>query len=268
MRRGFLMRDSEDISTYGVLGIPIAATDLERAAAKISYWKDDSIGRSVGVRDVASLMALRSDPFLRDVSRRTAMNVPDGMPLVLLGKCHGLPVARTCGPDLMEKVLLESPSTGLKHFFLGGKEGVAEKLSERFRGRNPEISIVGTYCPPFRPLTSEEDSMVVKMIIDSGADVVWVGISSPKQDIWMDEHLDSLPVTMIGVGAAFDFHSGEVLRAPNWMQRAGIEWLHRLASEPKRLWRRYLVLAPKFIILVIWEAVFRRLKPRVRGVGK
>ena len=203
----------------------------------------------MGVRDVASVMAMHADPALLAVSRRTAMNVPDGMPLVSIGRRRGLPVERACGPDLMERVLMEGAGTGLKHFFYGGKEGVADLLARRFRARNRGIEIVGTFSPPFRPMTPEEDAEIVRMIRASGADIVWVGISSPRQDLWMDAHLGRLPVTMIGVGAAFDFHAGTVRRAPGWMQRANLEWLFRLLSEPRRLWRRYLVLAPKFVWL-------------------
>ena len=240
-----------ETSTYDVLGIPITATTLDKAAATIISWKGDDTGRAVGVRDVASIMAMRADPALLAVSRRTAMNVPDGMPLVWIGKRRGHDVERTCGPDLMEKLLLETAGSELRHFFFGGKPGVAELLAKRFCARSRGIEIVGTYSPPFREMNEEEDAQIVQMIRDSGADIVWVGISSPKQDLWMDEHLGKLPVTMVGVGAAFDFHAGMVRRAPKWAQRAGLEWLFRLVSEPRRLWRRYLILAPKFVFLLI-----------------
>lgn len=246
---------TKNFDTYDVLGIPISVVSLETAAEAIISWKLDPRARIVGVREVASIMALRERPDLLAITRRTAMNIPDGMPLVWIGRLRGLPVGRACGPDLIEKVLLESPRTGLKHFFYGGKEGVAEELAAVFRARAPGVEIVGTYCPPFRPLTQNEDSMVVNKILESGANIVWVGLSSPKQDIWMDSHLDRLPISMIGVGAAFDFHSGAVRRAPQWMQRLGFEWLHRLFSEPRRLWRRYLVMAPRFVYLVALDSV-------------
>ncbi len=244
---------AEHGQTYDVLGVPISAVSLETAAQRIALWKGDRVGRSVGVRDVASLMAIRSDTDKLETSKRTSMNIPDGMPLVWIGKLKGYNVQRTCGPDLMEKMLLESGRTGLKHFFYGGKEGVADTLAEKYREKVSEIQIVGTCCPPFRELTPEENEAVVEQIRQSGADIVWVGMSSPKQDIWMDEHLDSIPATMIGVGAAFDFHSGAVRRAPKVMQRLGFEFAFRLASEPKRLWRRYLVVAPVFVGLVLWQ---------------
>lgn len=235
---------------YKILGIPISVTTLDTASAAILSWSKDVQGRYVGVRDVASLMVMADDPQLLALSQEAAMNVPDGMPLVWIGKSRGLPVKRTCGPDLMDLVCRNSPKTGLKHFFYGGKEGVADHLADVFHQRAPGIEIVGTYCPPFRALSAEEDAQVVRQITESGADIVWVGISSPKQDIWMREHVDVLQQTLIGVGAAFDFHTGAVKRAPKWMQRSGLEWLHRLTSEPKRLWRRYLVQAPKFLFRV------------------
>lgn len=244
--------------SYDVLGVPITVTSLQGAADTLVGWSEDKRGRYVGVREGASIMAMREDPALLAITRGAAMNVPDGMPLVVIGKMRGLPVSRACGPDLMEKMMLEGPRNGLKHFFYGGKEGVADKLAARFRERAPGVQIVGTYCPPFRPLTPEEDEDVTRRIIESGADIVWVGISSPKQDVWMAEHVDRLPVTMIGVGAAFDFHSGEVERAPKWMQKSGLEWLHRLMSEPKRLWKRYLIQAPKFV----WAVSTSRFKSR------
>ena len=248
----------EDFATFDVLGVPISVTDLDSAAAATLRWQGDGRARSVGVRDVASVMALRDDPALIALTRRTAMNVPDGMPLVWIGKARGLPVGRTSGADLMQTTLALGVGSGLKHFFYGGKEGVAELLAKRMRAAVPGLCIVGTYCPPFRALTTEEDAAVVARIRDSRADVVWVGISSPRQDIWMDSHLDRLPVTMVGVGAAFDFLAGTVRRAPRWMQRSGLEWAHRLASEPHRLWRRYLVLAPKFVWLIAREGLGRR----------
>lgn len=239
------------IQTYDVLGIPISVVNLERASDQIIEWANDDKGRYVGVREVASVMAMRSRPELSKIAREADMNVPDGMPLVWIGKWRGLPVDRTCGPDLMERMLLQGPNDGLRHFFYGGKDGVADKLAEVFSKRAPGVKIVGTYSPPFRELSEDENDEVLKKIVESKADIVWVGISSPKQDVWMARQKDRLPVTMIGVGAAFDFHSGQVKRAPRWMQKSGLESLHRLCSEPRRLWRRYLIQAPKFLLLVI-----------------
>ena len=242
-----------NFASFKILGIPIAATSLQSTADAILTWSEDHHGRYIGVRDVASLVTMSEIPELLTVAQNATINVPDGMPLVWVGKYWGFSIERTCGPDLMDLVCSDSPKTRLKHFFYGGKEGVAEKLAEVFRHRAPGIEIVGTFCPPFRPLTTDEDTKITQMIRDSGADVVWVGISSPKQDVWMYEHVNALPQTLIGVGAAFNFHSGEVKRAPKWMQLAGLEWLHRFMIEPRRLWRRYLFQVPKFLFYLAFS---------------
>tara|TARA_R100000365_G_C2748060_1_gene78766 strand:- start:5937 stop:6704 length:768 start_codon:yes stop_codon:yes gene_type:complete len=241
--------------TYDILGVPISVTTLFDTARNVEKWSADDKGRFVCIRDVASLMTMIEDSALASVHHEAAMVTPDGMPLVMIGKLRGLPVERTCGPDLIDLVCARSPQTGLKHYFYGGKEGVAEKLARTFETRYPGIQVVGYECPPFRALAKGEDDAAVERIKASGADVVWVGISSPKQDLWMRDHYKRLPQTLIGVGAAFDFHSGAIRRAPRWMQKSGLEWLHRLASEPKRLWRRYFVLAPKFIWRITIDAI-------------
>jgi N-acetylglucosaminyldiphosphoundecaprenol N-acetyl-beta-D-mannosaminyltransferase len=236
-----------EFETYDVLGIPMSVTTLASAEAAIVRWAGDDVGRFVCVREVPSLMASIEDPALVALHREAAMVVPDGMPLVWIGKRRGLAVERTCGPDLMERLMASSPRTGLRHYLYGGKPGVAEALKARFTDRYPGLRIVGIESPPFRPATPAETAQTLDRIRASGADVVWIGVSSPKQDVWMHDNYRALSQTLIGVGAAFDFHAGAVRRAPRWMQKAGIEWLHRLAQEPRRLWRRYLILAPKFV---------------------
>lgn len=241
--------------SFRVLGLPVSVTTIDHARDRISHWAGDQVGRFICVREVASLMASVDDPSLLALHEAAAMVVPDGMPLVWIGKRRGLPVERTCGPDLFDEVCKVSAERGLKHYFYGGKEGVADILAEKCRSRYPGIEIVGTECPPFRPVTEAEDAATVERILASGADIVWIGISSPKQDVWMHGHYQRLPQTLIGIGAAFDFHSGAVKRAPRWMQRTGLEFLHRLCSEPRRLWRRYLVLAPRFLwrVAIGWQ---------------
>lgn len=252
------------MASYDVLGIPIEATSLDRSAAMVLDWAKDDRGRYVGVRDVASTVVMSADPELLAVARGASLNVPDGMPIVWLGRKRGYDVKRTCGPDLFEYMIAHGRAAGLRHFFYGGKDGVALKLKAEFETRYPGARIVGTYCPPFRDLTPQEDADVIDQIRASGADVVWVGMSSPKQDVWMARYVDRLPVTLIGVGAAFDFHAGTVRRAPVWMQRAGLEWFFRLCSEPRRLWRRYLILGPTFLFrtAVTSDAARKRSVPR------
>lgn len=237
----------ESPPTYDVLGIPISQTSLPQAEALITSWAADTRGRFVCVRDVSSLMECRKDPYLTALHDRAALVLPDGMPLAMVGKARGLDVERTSGPDLFERMCASSGRTGLKHFLYGGKLGVAEMLAETLRKRYPDVRIVGYGTPPFRPLTNEEKDAIIADIRMSGADVVWIGISSPKQELLMDELTQHLHQTLIGVGAAFDFSSGAVRRAPLWMRNAGLESLHRLMSEPRRLWRRYLINAPRFL---------------------
>ena len=241
----------EEGTWFDVLGVPVSILTLESAAQRIELWASDDTGRFVCIREVASLMAIRDDPEISVLHRDAAMITPDGMPLVRIGRSRGLPVERVCGPDLIELMMARSAGKGLKHYFYGGQEGVAEEMAARFRSRYPDVHIVGCECPPFRELSPEEIDDTLERIGNSGADIVWVGLSSPKQDVWMWKHHKRLPQTLIGVGAAFDFHSGKIQRAPVWMQKAGLEWLHRLASEPRRLWRRYLILAPRFLLLVL-----------------
>lgn len=240
-----LSGDSPD--TYTVLGVPISITSLDDASARIHRWARDDRGRFVFIREVAGLMATLDNPELMELHKRAAMVTPDGMPLVWLGKLKGKPVSRTCGPDLMNRVLSDSEASGLKHYFYGGKPGVAETLRDSFVKRFPKLQVVGLGCPPFRPLTSDELSEVAAKMNASGADVIWIGISSPKQEFLMRDLQPLVRSTMLGVGAAFDFHSGAVSRAPTWMQKSGLEWLYRLCSEPKRLWKRYLVQGPQFV---------------------
>jgi N-acetylglucosaminyldiphosphoundecaprenol N-acetyl-beta-D-mannosaminyltransferase len=238
---------------YDVLGVPVSATSPSGAVATILRWAGDGVGRFVCVRDVHGVMCARTDAQLRTAHAKAAMVVPDGMPLVIIGRLRGLPVERTTGPDLMNALIDQGRPAGLRHYLYGGEPQVADRLKAAFEQRHPGVRIVGTECPPFRAPTAEEEAATAARIRASGVDVVWVGLSTPKQEHWMLRNVDRLPATLIGVGAAFDFHSGRVKRAPQWMQLSGLEWLHRLLSEPRRLWRRYLVLAPQFVFLVLFS---------------
>jgi N-acetylglucosaminyldiphosphoundecaprenol N-acetyl-beta-D-mannosaminyltransferase len=238
---------------YRVLGIPVSVLTEELAEDYVNDWAKDNIGRFIAVRDVPSLTAASEDTELKNLHELASLVFPDGMPLVLIGKWRGLPVKRVCGPDFMNRMMKSSGETGLRHYLYGGKPGVVEKLVSAIKKKYPDVRIVGIETPPFREKTEDEEAATLRRIVDSGADVVWVGISSPKQDRWMYRNYKSLPQTLIGVGAAFDFLSGEVLRAPVWMQRTSLEWLFRLMSEPKRLWRRYLIVVPRFLWRVVAE---------------
>jgi N-acetylglucosaminyldiphosphoundecaprenol N-acetyl-beta-D-mannosaminyltransferase len=237
-------------ASFDVLGVPVSVTTLEQASARIHRWAADDQGRFVCIRDVHGIMQAYDNPELAELHKDAAMVTPDGMPLVWLGKRAGLPVERTCGPDLIDKVLADSASSRLRHYFYGGKPGVASQLKAVFQVRYPGLQVVGAATPPFRELTDEELRALADEIRARDANVVWIGLSTPKQEFLMRRLVPLTSATLIGVGAAFDFHTGAVKRAPHWMQRSGLEFLFRLMREPKRLWRRYLVMAPRFLWLL------------------
>lgn len=234
--------------TYDVLGLPISTIPPSGAVEEILTLGRSGQGGFVCFRDVASTMACADDKTLCDLHQDAALVLPDGMPLVWIGRRLGFPVKRNCGPDTFDAVCKASVDRRLKHYFYGGNDGVAEQLKLACEVTYPGIKIVGTETPPFAPLGDSPDPETVARINASKADIVWVGMSSPKQDHWMWLHFRDLPQVLVGVGAAFDFHSGQIQRAPIWMQRSGLEWVHRLAQEPRRLWRRYLIVAPQFLI--------------------
>ncbi len=239
--------------SFDVLGVPVTVTSHARASTTIRSWSQDDRGRFVCIRDVHGIMQARADAGLKALHAEAAMVTPDGMPLVWIGKWRGLPVERTCGPDLIDVVLRDGTGTGLRHFLYGGLPGVAERLRMVFEVRHAGVSIVAAETPPFHEPDDSELRELARLIAESRADIVWVGLPTPKQEYLMRRLAPLVGATLIGVGAAFDFHSGAVPRAPQWMQRSGLEWLFRLASEPRRLWRRYLIMAPRFVVALALE---------------
>lgn len=241
--------------TVDILGVPVSRTTIPKAVDAIFSAIRSGQSQYVCVRDVHGIMHAVEHPDMMDIQRRAAIVTPDGMPLVIVARSRGhRDIERVCGADLMEAVCSASQDTGFRHFFYGGKDGVAELLIEKLTARYPRMQVAGYYCPPFRLLTPDEDAAATAMIRQSDAHIVWVGISTPKQEYWMRDHVGQLPgATLLGVGAAFDFHAGIVKRAPVFMRRLSLEWLHRLSSEPRRLWRRYLIMAPKFVWHVLRE---------------
>jgi N-acetylglucosaminyldiphosphoundecaprenol N-acetyl-beta-D-mannosaminyltransferase len=234
-----------------ILGIPLAVTDYEATLE----WIDRAVmtGRRgyICVAATHTVMAARELPALREAVLGADFTVPDGQPLVwalnLLG--HRLS-NRVYGPDLMERACARAARTGQRFYLYGGRNpGALAQLARNLRLRHPGLQIVGGHVPPFRELTEAEERAVIADIDRSGADVVWVGIGVPKQELWMARMRSRLRASvLVGVGAAFDFHAGLVPQAPGWMQRLGLEWLFRLAHEPRRLWRRYLRYNPRFMI--------------------
>lgn len=245
-------KDRQEQTKTNILGVSVCAVNMDSALARIDVWIAERSPNFACFRDVHGVMVNRKDPELQAAHEHAGMVAPDGMPLVWLSRLaghHG--TGRVCGPDFMPALCKRSVSAGYRHFFYGGAPGVAERLAANLRQRFLGLQVVGTYSPPFRPLTQAEDAAVIRMIDETSADIVWVGLSTPKQEKWMMDHVGRVTApVLLRVGAAFDFHAGTVRRAPVWMQQSGLEWLFRLLSQPRRLWRRYLVLAPAFLFLV------------------
>lgn len=234
-----------------VLGVRISAVNLETATRLIQTSIERGEKHYVCVRDAHGVIRCQDDPVLRSIHNRAFLVTPDGMPLVWALKHAGhAQCGRVYGPDLMLSLFDEGRSAGLRHYLFGATAHTLEKLQARLLKRFPNAEVVGSYAPPFRELSQQEDTDVADMINRSGADIVWVGLGSPKQEVWMARMRDRLNAPMlIGVGAAFDFHAGLVRQAPRMIQRSGFEWAFRLLCEPRRLWSRYARVVPAFISL-------------------
>ena len=236
-----------------VLGVGISAINLDSAVATLAAAVRSGTRGHVCVTGVHGVMESQSDPALRRIHNRSLLTTPDGMPMVWLGRWagHGS-MGRVYGPDLMERVMEWSRISGATHFLYGGNTGVAEELKSRLEQRFPGVRIVGTYTPPFRPLNADEQAALEGQVAACRPAFLWVGLSTPKQERFMDAQAGRLAATvMLGVGAAFDFHAGRVRQAPRWIQRSGFEWLYRLVAEPRRLWKRYLTNNPRFILSIL-----------------
>lgn len=262
---------------FDVLGIHLTGTTLPEAADTLISWaRQPDIRRTVHVFAADSLLKAQNTPVLRETVNRSDMILTDGMPLVFLGRRFAhLPISRCYGPDVMLHVLDKGRDAGLRHYLYGGTdENTLTRLRSRLETRFPGLRIVGSRVPPFRdivpdaPFTPEDDALVDE-INASGAGIVWVGLGTPKQDYWLARFRPRLKASvLIAVGAAFNFHAGTVRQAPPWMMRCGLEWLFRLAMEPRRLWRRYLIGNPRFIFLVLRQWITRRPAPLGSLVGK
>jgi N-acetylglucosaminyldiphosphoundecaprenol N-acetyl-beta-D-mannosaminyltransferase len=251
-----------------LLGVKVSSVSLAEAVQTIEHWIKVKQPTYVTCTGMHGIMESREDPDIKRIHNEAGMVVPDGMPLVWMNHYYGRRhVTRCYGPDLFLEVMKRSveEDAGFRHFFYGGAEGVPEDLGKRMQKRFPGLKVVGTYSPPFRPLTPEEDDEIISMIRDSDADIVWIGLSTPKQERWMADHVKKLghPV-QIGVGAAFDFHTGRVVQAPRLIQKSGLEWLFRLVVEPRRLWKRYLKNVPLFLLLSLRQMVSGKRPPNLR----
>ncbi len=253
----------DPVPTFDVLGVNISALNLAQAQQLILTVRAEAPRGYICVADVHGVTRASEDPALRAVFNRAWLVTPDGMPFVWIGRRRGhQAMTRVYGPDLMLAVCAAGRAAGLTHYFYGGAPGVAEKLQQRLTERFPGLRVVGTCSPPFRAPTASETASWRAEMARLRPDVLWIGLGTPKQDWLMSELSGQIAAgVLIGVGAAFDFHSGTKPQAPRWMQRHGLEWFFRLCTEPRRLGGRYLRNNPLFIARYLMQAFGWRRQP-------
>ncbi|NCF66875.1 MAG: WecB/TagA/CpsF family glycosyltransferase [Chloroflexi bacterium] len=255
-------------SKVNILGVGISAIYQEFVLDQIDAWIVNDDREYISNCTVNTVMECQKNISMLEAINNASLATPDGMPLVWLanwGSDH--PVGRVYGPDLMLAVCERSVHLGHKHYLYGGAKGVPELLAAELKNRYAGLQIVGEFSPPFRSLTPEEEDREIEMINDADPDIIWVGLGTPKQDLWMAKHRPRLNASVIiAVGAAFDFHTKRKKQAPVWMQRNGLEWLYRLIQEPNRLWYRYLVHNPWFVLKLIEQQTGLREYP-LRGAN-
>jgi len=242
-------------SFVNILGVKVHATDMDRALARVESALANGDKGYVCVTGVQGVMEAQVDSNLKRIINHSLLTTPDGRPTVWVGWLRGFfKMRQVTGPDMMLRISALSAEKGYTHFFYGGNDGVAEQLKDSLTRRFPGMKVVGTYTPPFRPLNEEEEAGLIRMVAETKPDFFWVGLSTPKQERFMDQHLSKLDTKlMFGVGAAFDIHTGRIKDAPYWMKVTGTQWMHRIYQDPARLWRRYLVNNPKFVYRITLE---------------
>jgi N-acetylglucosaminyldiphosphoundecaprenol N-acetyl-beta-D-mannosaminyltransferase len=254
------------VSETHIIGMKVSRTSYRQAADAIRDWAQGGDSKYVCVASVNNVMEAYDSAVFQSVMNGAALVTPDGMPVVwglrLLGQRNA---SRVYGPDLTPVLLDMAQGSGLPVGFYGGSEAVLKRLTEVVRERFPRLNVAYWFSPPFRPLTPQEDAQVTAAINASGARVLFVGLNTPKQDYWMAAHQGRVRAVMVGVGAAFDFLAGSKPQAPRWMMPLGLEWLFRLATEPRRLWKRYLKHNPRFVVLLAVQLVGQMLARQGEG---
>ena len=241
---------------FDVSGVPISAIDMDGLVAAVARWLDGRCpgepGAFVCFRDAHGIVRAQDDDALRAAHRDAFLVAPDGKPLALIARLRRIEgVGQVPGIEALEVLCRAGVPHGWRHFFLGGGPEVAQALAETMAQRIPGLLVAGAETPPFREQTPEELDALRRRIVEARADILWVGLGSPKQELWMAANAPRLPgVIAMGVGAAFDVHTGRVARAPRIVRAAGLEWAWRVAREPARLWRRYAEVVPRFLWLV------------------
>ncbi len=236
--------------TTSILGTCITPTDYVSAKHQIQIWAQNKGYRFICAANVHMLMEAWDNPGFRRIINSADMVTPDGMPLVWMLRFKGIKrQQRVYGPTLMLHVLEMAAKENIAVGFYGGEPETLDLLVKRMRARYSGLNIVYSFSPPFRTLSPDEDLEIVSSIKELGARILFVGLGCPKQERWMAAHRGQLFAVMLGVGAAFDFHAGRKSQAPSWMQKAGLEWFYRFLQEPRRLWKRYLIQNPRFVVL-------------------
>jgi N-acetylglucosaminyldiphosphoundecaprenol N-acetyl-beta-D-mannosaminyltransferase len=254
------MKTADYSPTAHVLGVSVDAIGMEGVLRRVATLLRGSRKGYVCVASVHGIMEAQRNPQMLEVYSNSEMIIPDGMPLAWVGRMQGhTGMERVTGPDLMLEMFRRKEFAQATHFLYGGREGVAEELRDKLRERFPWVKIVGTCTPPFNELSEAEEAHFIANIAALKPDIIWVGISCPKQEFFMARYLPELQTKlMFGVGAAFDFHTGRIRDCADWVKRAGLQWVHRLLQDPRHLWRRYLRNNPVFI----WNITLQMLKLR------
>jgi N-acetylglucosaminyldiphosphoundecaprenol N-acetyl-beta-D-mannosaminyltransferase len=254
-----------------ILGVQVSAIVPDQATALLQRWISSGARQYVCVTGVHGVMECQRDPALKAIHNAAGLVTPDGMPLVWMARRLGFPdVQRVYGPDLMRKMTAIAAKLGYRNYYFGGRPGTAERLAEVLTRQHPTLQVAGCYAPPFGTPSEAEEATMVEAINAARPDILWVGLSTPKQERWMAAHLGRVRVpVMVGVGAAFDFLSGEKRQAPSWMQGNGLEWAFRMLTEPRRLAGRYMCNNPAFIMRAMGQFLAPRDYPpgRSRGGG-
>jgi len=238
-----------------ILGVKVHATSMDRAVSRIQSALANGERGYICVTGVQGVMEAQSDSNLKRIINGALLNIPDGRPTVWVGWLRGFfKMRQVTGPCMMLEISKLSRQKGYTHFFYGGNDGVADQLKNSLTQRFPGMNVVGTYTPPFRPLNADEEAALIRMVGELKPDFFWVGLSTPKQERFMDQYISKLDAKlMVGVGAAFDIHTGRIKDAPYWMKVTGLQWIHRIYQDPARLWKRYLVNNPKFVYRITLE---------------
>ncbi len=241
--------------TLRLLGVPVHAIDLMQTKQAILDAVQDDTRSYICVRDAHGLVRCKSDALLRRIHEDALLVTPDGIPLVWEIRRRGYRwVSRVCGTDILSTVMKDPGLSRKRHFLYGSSPECIDRLETNLRNRF-RANIVGSYSPPYRSTTTKEQTAIVRRINSASADIVWVGLSTPKQEYWMARNRPMLDAPiLLGVGAAFDYHAGLRQRAPNWIQRVGLEWLYRALREPVRLGPRYAFVVPTFLFFILLEA--------------